>query len=40
AGQAGVDRALGIMRDEIERSMKLMGVTAVDQLNRDMLRWR
>ncbi|MGD9664972.1 MAG: alpha-hydroxy acid oxidase [Novosphingobium sp.] len=40
AGQAGVDRALGIMRDEIEHGMKLMGVTAVDQLKQDMLRWR
>lgn len=40
AGTEGVDRAIGIMREEIERDMKLMGVTAIDQLNRDMLRWR
>ena len=40
AGQAGVERALTILREEIERGMKLMGVTGVDQLNRDMLRWR
>ena len=40
AGQDGVERALGNMRDEIERGMKLMGVTRIDQLNRDRLRWR
>lgn len=40
AGQAGVERALTILREEIERDMKLMGVTSVDQLGRDMLRWR
>jgi len=40
AGQAGVERALEIMADEIVRDMKLMGVTRVDQLNRDRLRWR
>jgi len=40
AGQAGVERALGNLHSEIERDMKLMGVTAVNQLNRDNLRWR
>jgi L-lactate dehydrogenase (cytochrome) len=40
AGQPGVERALGNMRTEIERDMKLMGVTKVSQLNRDMLRFR
>ncbi|CUK14199.1 alpha-hydroxy acid oxidase [Shimia thalassica] len=40
AGQAGVDRALGNLRTEIERDMKLMGVTSLDQLNRDNLRLR
>ena len=40
AGQAGVERALTIMRDEIERTMKLMGVTRVNQLTRDRLRRR
>ena len=40
AGQAGVERALENMRTEIERDMKLMGVTRVDQLSRDNLRWR
>ena len=40
AGQAGVERALGLMRAEIERGMKLMGCTAIDQLSRENLRFR
>lgn len=40
AGQPGVERAIGLLKDEIERGMKLMGVTRVDQLSRDRLRWR
>ena len=40
AGQAGVERAVGILQDEIERGMKLMGVTSADQLTADRLRWR
>ncbi|WP_193369655.1 alpha-hydroxy acid oxidase [Pelagibius marinus] len=40
AGQAGVERALGLMRAEIERGMKLMGVTSVDQLGPANLRFR
>jgi L-lactate dehydrogenase (cytochrome) len=40
AGQPGVERALGLMRTEIERGMKLMGCTAVDQLSRENLRFR
>jgi len=40
AGQPGVERALHNLRTEIERDMKLMGITRVDQLNRDMLRYR
>ena len=40
AGQAGVERALGILEAEIVRDMKLMGVTRVDQLNRENLRRR
>ena len=38
AGQAGVERALTILQDEIRRGMQLMGVTRVDQLTRDRLR--
>ena len=38
AGQAGVERALGLLRDEIERDMRLMGVRAVGELGRDKLR--
>lgn len=40
AGQPGVERALTLLKEEIERGMKLMGVTRIDQLNRDRLRWR
>ena len=40
AGQTGVERAISLLQDEIERGMKLMGVTSVDQLTADRLRWR
>src|SRR4051794_8126813 len=40
AGEAGVERALGLMRAELERDMKLMGCTAISQLSRDNLRFR
>ena len=40
AGQAGVERALNIMRTEIERDMRLMGVSKISELNRDHLRYR
>ena len=39
-GQAGVERALGNLRAEIERDMKLMGCRSVGQLSRDNLRFR
>ena len=40
AGQAGVERALGLMREELERDMKLMGCNSVGQLSRGNLRFR
>jgi L-lactate dehydrogenase (cytochrome) len=40
AGQPGVERALGLMRAEIERAMKLMGRSSVNQLSRENLRFR
>ena len=40
AGQAGVERALNQYRTELERDMKLMGCTSVEQLNRSNLRFR
>jgi L-lactate dehydrogenase (cytochrome) len=40
AGQAGVERALKHLRTEIERDMKLMGCTSVNQLSRANLRFR
>jgi len=39
-GQAGVERALGNMRSEIERDMKLMGAKSIADLGRHNLRWR
>ena len=40
AGQPGVERVLGKFQEEIERGMKLMGVTKLSQLTRENLRWR
>ncbi|MFC4295118.1 alpha-hydroxy acid oxidase [Novosphingobium tardum] len=40
AGQAGVERALTILSEEIVRAMKLMGVHSVGELNRERLRRR
>jgi L-lactate dehydrogenase (cytochrome) len=40
AGEAGVERALGLMRTEIERGMKLMGRASIGELSRDNLRFR
>ena len=40
AGQAGVERALGFMRSELERDMRLMGCTSIGQLSRRNLRFR
>lgn len=39
AGQPGVERALGLMRSEIERGMKLMGCKSIKDLNRKNLRF-
>jgi L-lactate dehydrogenase (cytochrome) len=40
AGQTGVERALGLLRTEIERGMKLMGCSKIEQLSRTNLRFR
>ena len=40
AGQKGVERSLSKIKTEIERDMKLMGVTNVSQLSRQNLRWK
>jgi L-lactate dehydrogenase (cytochrome) len=40
AGQSGVEQALGLMRAELERDMKLMGCTSIGQLSRSNLRFR
>ena len=39
-GQKGVEKAMGNLRNEIERDMKLMGVTSVDQLTRKNIKFR
>jgi L-lactate dehydrogenase (cytochrome) len=39
AGEAGVERALGLMRAELERDMKLMGCKSVAELSRKNLRF-
>ena len=40
AGQAGVERALGQYKAELERDMKLMGCTKISDLSRSNLRFR
>ncbi|MGI9379196.1 MAG: alpha-hydroxy-acid oxidizing protein, partial [Methyloligellaceae bacterium] len=40
AGQAGVERALDLMKAELERDMRLMGCSSISELSRDNLRFR
>lgn len=40
SGQAGVERALGLMRSEIERDMRLMGCKSISDLSSKNLRFR
>jgi len=40
AGQPGVERALGLMREEIRRGMQLMGCKSVAELSRKNLKFR
>jgi L-lactate dehydrogenase (cytochrome) len=40
AGQAGVERAIALLADEIVRGMKLMGVRSLAELGPERLRWR
>lgn len=40
AGQAGVERALTLMKSEIERDMRLMGCSSVKDLTRESLAFR
>ena len=39
-GQKGVEKAISNLKNEIERDMKLMGVTNIDELSRKNLRFR
>ncbi|MHC2257572.1 L-lactate dehydrogenase (cytochrome) [Bradyrhizobium embrapense] len=40
AGQAGVERALGLLQAELVRDMRLMGCSSISQLSRANLRFR
>ena len=40
AGRAGVERALALLRTEVERGMKLMGCKSISELSRNQLRFR
>ncbi len=40
AGQAGVERMVELMREELIRDMRLMGASKISDLNRDNLRFR
>ena len=40
AGESGVDRSMSLMKEEIERGMKLMGCKTVDDLGRNNLIFR
>ncbi len=39
-GVAGVEHAIGLLRDEIDRDMALMGVRTLAELSPDLLRRR
>jgi L-lactate dehydrogenase (cytochrome) len=38
AGQAGVQRALTLLRDEIDRDMALLGIRSIGEISSDLLR--
>jgi len=40
AGQPGVERAIGLLREEIQRDLKLMGCRSISELGRHNLRYR
>ena len=40
AGQDGVEKALELMKLEIERDMRLMGVSSLKELSRENIRYR
>ena len=39
-GQAGVDRAISILHSELVRTMQLVGVTSIEELDRSRIRLR
>ena len=40
SGEKGVEKAMGLMQDEIQRGMKLMGAKTVNDLSRENIRFR
>lgn len=40
AGEAGVDQMLGHLREGLERTMALNGCRTIDEIDRDLVRWR
>ena len=40
AGEAGVERALGLLQAEVMRAMRLMGCASISELSRENLRFR
>ena len=40
AGESGVERAMTLMQEEIERGMKLMGCKTIGDLGRHNLKFR
>ena len=39
-GEAGVGRVIEILRGELERNMTLLGLTGIDEITGDCIRWR
>jgi L-lactate dehydrogenase (cytochrome) len=37
AGEAGVRKGIDLLKQEVSRNMALLGITALDQLDRDFL---
>jgi L-lactate dehydrogenase (cytochrome) len=37
-GEAGVQRALTLLRDELDRDMALMGIRSTDEISADLVR--
>ena len=40
AGERGVDHLLGLMREGLERTMALTGCRTLNEIDRELVRWR